>query len=54
MSQESTDTPITKRTVTVTADDGVTFAGVHYAKGKSIQCTADQEEILKKHNVIKS
>lgn len=42
-----------KKTVTVAADDGVTFAGVHYAQGKSIQCTAAQEEILKQHNVIK-
>lgn len=41
-----------KKTVVVTADDGVTFAGEHHAKGKSIQCTAEQEAILIKHKAI--
>lgn len=41
-----------KKPVTVTAEDGVTFARKEYKKGEIIHCTAEQEKILKAAGVI--
>lgn len=51
MQDDKTPKPATK-SVTVVAEGGVTFARKEYKKGETIQCTADQEKILKAQGVI--
>nr|WP_158651693.1 hypothetical protein [Marinobacterium profundum] len=53
MSEATPKAPDSKtKSVTVIIEGGVTHQGKHVPKGKTINCTAAQEVILKKHGVI--